>query len=153
MKSKLTTQEMQDLKKNGVSLKKISEIAGVGPSTICQRLNPKHYRERQKQWRDNHPDYQKQLRLNNPTYFTDWQKNHPEYCAQQRQARKKRNDRTMPGATNRRQEWTLRDLKYLEENAGKLSIDELAAKLGRTFAGVKHVASAGKISLRRQKRK
>ena len=66
MKSKLTTQEMQVLKENGVSVKKIAEIAGVTPSTICQRLNPEHYRELQKQWRDNHPDTKKNEGLITP---------------------------------------------------------------------------------------
>ncbi|MDO8574371.1 MAG: hypothetical protein Q7R86_01985 [bacterium] len=147
MKSRITTQEMQVLKKRGVLIKKIAEIAGITSPTVCMRLNLEYYREVRKNWRDDHPGYDKQ-RIG---YHTKWQKNHPQYRIRNEKDRLIRQEQTVPGAIKRNKLWTNRDLSYLKKHATDMTALELATKLKRTYEGVKHAASAHKIKIRKSR--
>lgn len=68
-----------------------------------------------------------------------------------RQAVDKNNVVTLSLAKHHRQEWTLVEIKYIEENAGKKSALQIAKNLGRTYSSTFSSAHKFGILLRRNK--
>lgn len=58
---------------------------------------------------------------------------------------------TRQEAINHRQEWTIKDLDFLREHGGKITIHELAIALGRTYGAIQSAGSKFGISLKGEK--
>lgn len=81
-----------------------------------------------------------------------WRKNNPEKRREQSyQLVDFHQQKTRISAHNKSQDWTARELVYLEEHGKDRSIHQLAIDLGRTFAGVKSAAQRYGIDLRGDK--
>jgi hypothetical protein len=66
----------------------------------------------------------------------EWNRTHPEVVKRSRDKRMSRQDLTLGKADNRGDRWTIEDLRFIEDNIGTLSLDEIAINLGRTLFAV-----------------
>lgn len=55
-------------------------------------------------------------------------------------AAKKRRERAVPSRQKYARKYSKSDIQYLKENYGKINIDEIVQKLGRTKSGIRQVA-------------
>lgn len=129
---RLNLDEIEILRRGGISVKRIAEIEEVSCSAIfsrCWRANNLDFaRESAKKWRTKNPH--------------KWRKN-------RNGSKKRRQLESFPGAKNRYQKWTPEDAAYLKEYGRIKTIAQLAKNLGRTHVGVQMKAHALGISLKK----
>ena len=144
-------QQIRDLYKQGKELKEIQTITGFSLKYIYNVhgdvKNPGILNKRCKLYLKKHPGQKRAKNLK-------FRKNNPEKWAKI----KKRNFHrhviaTRPHATNHRQEWTIREIKYLEECGQTKTIRQLALDLGRTYSAVLNAGLKFQIDLRGNKTK
>ena len=60
---------------------------------------------------------------------------------------------TRPNATNHRQEWTVREIEYLQMHGQTKTMIQIALHLGRTYSAINNAAQKYKIDMRGEKTK
>jgi len=113
-KSRLSTAEMKRLKAAGIRLQMIAELAGITTMGVRYRLQPK-----KRQNGASHDDAD------------------GAYLAKQRKRQQDYQRLSLKYAKNFG-EWTPREIRFLEKNASKLTVLELAIELERSYYAVNH---------------
>ena len=131
-KSKLSTEEIRNLKNTGVSVLNIAEQAGVKEPAVRSRLSPTENRRRM---RERYRNFQGEDRK--------------EYIKTQLKRRQEAQDRTVLLAEKIGDLWEDWELDYLREWGGIKTIEELAIHLSRTYRAVERAAGYHKIPLHR----
>ena len=100
-------------------------------------------------WKIRHPDVAKAY---NKVYNADWCKNNKEKVQQSiKKCYNQHQQATLAKARNHGQEWTTREIKYLEDHGQVKSIRQIAEDLGRTYKGVKRAGDRFGINMRGKK--
>ena len=138
-KSKITVEQIRQLWANGVSVKDIAQMAGVGLETIRYHLNPWRLRRYCRKY------YKTTIReVLRKRYRKD-----PEFAAQIKDRTTRRVNRlqeeTKEFAEYAGERWVGQDIDFLFENATRMTQKELALKLGRTFKSVSRKLEALRI--------
>lgn len=135
-------QRIRDLFKQGKKTKEIHIITGFSLKYIWnirdEMNNPGILQKRHKLWLKKNPNYKNKLRKKNPENRSKHRKNNIT----------KHMKATRPHAINYRQEWTTKDIKYLEQNGQSKTIRQLALDLGRTYGAILNAGHRYKIDLR-----
>jgi hypothetical protein len=120
-KSRLSTADIKRLRRVHVGLDLIAELAGITPNGVRYRLHPKSERR-------------------TGSYRLHASPVRQSYIAQQRQRQQDYQRQSLEHATHFG-EWTTAEIRFVEKNAPRLTLVELATHLKRTYYSVGHYVS------------
>ena len=125
-KSQLSTAEMKHLSKAGINFPMIARLAGITLQGVRCRLDPKYQ------------------------YNPDAYEYHPnrKYLARQRERQREYQEISLKHARNFGA-WTVKETRFVENNAPELTVLELAIELQRTYYSVNHYVARHHINTRK----
>ncbi|MDO8560634.1 MAG: hypothetical protein Q7R91_00245 [bacterium] len=136
---------IEDLHRRGETIGEIHAITGFSRGYISNVLSdirhPGSSAAASKRWINKN-----RSRVNK--YRKSYKKDHPEeHRKMQRLMNTKHQEITLPSARQRGQEWTMREIEFLETRGKELTILQIALALGRTYNGVQMKAHGLKLDL------